>query len=171
MANLVRMEPDALIYDPSDHESASDATVASLKQIEAEDPQIRAAREERQSLTARETKAVRCIRIVASAVLSLTAILVSWCVYAVARGSEESSFQAENEASASKIIESFHGSLEQLLDSFDALSVSITSHALDFEALGASTWILSRATFIQYTPLVTDENRKEWEAYSVKNLQ
>jgi hypothetical protein len=57
----------------------------------------------------------------------------------------------------------------------------MTSHAIasgstfpnvtvpDFEVHADATPVLSRAPFVQYLPLVTDEIRKEWEAYATEN--
>jgi class 3 adenylate cyclase len=170
---------DSLCDDESLH-GASGHSVNSTSSVIVEDAKIKAAREERNVLGARETKGVRLLRLVAILVLTTAAALVSAAVYLIAREGEENSFQNENDASSSKIIESFQGSIGQLINSHDALSSTVTTLAEEsgatfpnftipnFEALGASARISSKAMSITYFPYVTDEERKGWEAYSVE---
>jgi class 3 adenylate cyclase len=148
---------------------------------DTENAKVKAAREERLSLGLRESQAVRALRIVTLFVLLSTAALVTTGVYFISRYSEEETFQSEYEAGANQVIKSFHISVEQFLGSFDALASIITSHAIDsgstfpnvtvpdFEVHADATRVLSQAPFVQYLPLVTDEIRKEWEAYATEN--
>jgi class 3 adenylate cyclase len=148
---------------------------------DTENAKVKAAREERLSLGLRESQAVRVLRISTLFVLLSTAALVTTGVYFISRLSEEETLQSEYEAGANQVIKSFHISVEQFLGSFDALASIITSHAIDsgstfpnvtvpdFEVHADATRVLSRAPFVQYLPLVTDEIRKEWETYAIEN--
>jgi class 3 adenylate cyclase len=138
-------------------------------------------KEKRQTLAQKETKAVSLLRIVVFVVLLVTAVIVSFGVFLFTHGAEKDSFHINFEAHAVKIVEAFQYSVERKMGAVDALSVTITSHALatgatfpnvtipHFEVRGANTRILSDGLLIYWLPLVTDKTRKGWEAYSTAN--
>jgi hypothetical protein len=112
------------------------------------------------------------------------AVIVPLFVSARARSkSEVISFKIEFEALGSRVVESFGAIFSHMLSAVDALSISATSHVhntngswpfvtmLDFDLRGASALVdLSGMVYIGFCPLVTTNNRAEWERYSQKNL-
>jgi class 3 adenylate cyclase len=141
----------------------------------------RAAKQERANLGKNETKVVRCLRIVTLLILLGTAGLVSWGVYSLSAESQADAFKSEYDSHATKLIDSFHSSVERFLGSFGSFSASITSYATDdglvfpnvtipdFEVRSSGIRVLGQASIITYMPLVTDETRLGWEAYATAN--
>jgi hypothetical protein len=83
--------------------------------------------------------------------------------------------------SAAKVVASFEDILEQKIAAIAALGVTFTSSALEtnrtwpfvtinkFQQRSASARTLSRSYKFVLVPIVTDENRLDWEEYSVVN--
>lgn len=129
----------------------------------------------------KENVAVAKIRAMAFIVLFVTTIIVATRVYLYTRNDQVIDFENGFDADATKVIESFQNSIEGRLEAVDALSVSITSfaHATgatfpnvtipDFGVRGANSRVMSGSVFLQYLPVVTDENREGWEAYEIAN--
>ena len=144
------------------------------------DKKTRYAQKERQTLARTEDKAVRSLRILVVLILFITAVLVSVAVYFYTSNDEEDDFEVEFAAQAARIMEQFHDSVEKTLQAMDAMSVATTSYAMsselgfprvtvpDFVFRGVSARVLSEAFFIMWSPLVTDETRGDWEAYTVQ---
>jgi hypothetical protein len=138
----------------------------------------RAAKNERESLGANETRAVLFLRFFAFFILLLTAILVCLGVYFYTKRDEEEDFEYVYEASAERLIQSFHESVAQLLAGVDAGAVAITSYALDtatnfpnvtmpnWELRAANTRVITKSITFQWFPLVQEEDRLGWEAYA-----
>jgi hypothetical protein len=137
--------------------------------------------QERNTLGRKENQAVSRLRVVVFLVLLVTATLVSVGVYLYIANDQEEDFEHDFRAQATKILESFHESVERKLEAVDALSVAFTSYARgtgvtfpnvtlpDFEIRAANARILADSFVINYYPLVTDETRKGWEEYQIAN--
>ena len=138
----------------------------------------RIAQKERQTLARNETRAVNSLRILFFIFLFITAALVCFGVYYFTSKDQQDDFENEFQAQAIRIMEQFHDSVEQTLQTMDSMSVATTSFAKatsqkfpmvtipDFIFRGASSRALSEALFIVWTPLVTDETRYEWQNYT-----
>ena len=82
------------------------------------------------------------------------------------------------EASAERVIQSFHESVSRLLAGVDAGAVAITSFALDtgtnfpyvtvpdWELRAANTRVITKSITMQWFPLVQEEDRLGWEAHA-----
>lgn len=173
-------DDDESLSADGDHrqDSLSVSVMSESAAYSAGTAQNREAEEERKSLARSETRAVRCLRAVTLIVLVVTATIVSFGVYFIMASNQRIAYETAFEAYGDKVIESFHTSVERFLGSFDSLSASITSYALesqsnfpnvtipDFEVKAGATRILAQSTFVMYMPLVTDDTRRQWESYA-----
>lgn len=157
--------------------------VGSNKSVQRTQQQLRqeAMAKEIATLANSETKAVGILRAIILLLLLITTALVSAGVYGFVSQSEQDDFRAAFEIHAKKIIESFHGTMEQRLGALGTLSDSITIHArefnetfpfvtlADFAVRGAQARVKSDALTVHWIPIVTDEKRLEWEEYAFAN--
>lgn len=137
--------------------------------------------EEKEVLAKKETKAVSCLRLIVIFLLLAVALAVSLFVFFFTKGAEESDFGDAIEDHAKKIIENFQANAQSRVQVIEGFSQDITSHALytnktwpfvdlpDFERRAVNICTLADVVFIQIAMMVTDENRKEYEDYTVKN--
>jgi class 3 adenylate cyclase len=136
---------------------------------------------ERATLARNENRIVAWTKAVVFVVLLVSTVLVCVSVARYIRADQKKDFELAFAADSAKLLDSFQDSIEQTLEAVNALSVSITSHALatgsvfpnvtlpHFGIRFADSRILSHAVFIQYHPIVTDETRAGWEAYQIEN--
>lgn len=136
---------------------------------------------ERMTLARKESIAVAWVKGVVFLVLLATTVLVSTGVYLYTKKDQEQNFEQAYMADATKVLESFHYAVVRKLEAVDALSVTFTSHAKstgatfpnvtlpDFEIRCSNARVLSDSVVFNYSPLVTDETRKGWEAYQIEN--
>lgn len=168
-------EDDYWPGDDRDHDKNAQEKLAQSKALKAQ--------LERQQLAAKSgTKAVSRLRLLAFLVLLVTAMIVCIGVFWYTYQDEQADFEYIFESSAQRVMQSFHDSVCRLLVGMDALSVAITSYALDtnatfpfvtvphMELRGASTRILTKSVATNYVPLVSDEDRLEWEAYATQKV-
>jgi class 3 adenylate cyclase len=179
--SLDSLEP---VIESEDHVEEDDASAA---YSEDTDPSVAngttsmkesAARNERESLGAKETRNVLFLRFFAFFILLLTSILVCLGVYFYTKRDEEEDFEYVYEASAERLIQSFHESVSRLLAGVDAGAVAITSYALDtgtnfpyvtvpdWELRAANTRVITKSITCQWFPLVQEEDRLGWEAFA-----
>ena len=83
--------------------------------------------------------------------------------------------------SASRVVQSFENILEQKIAAIAAFGVTITAAAVannstwpfvtvdQFQQRSASSRSLSGSLYLQLVPIITDNTRGAWEAYSVAN--
>ena len=83
--------------------------------------------------------------------------------------------------SASRVVQSFENILEQKIAAVAAFGVTITASAVannvtwpfitvdQFQQRSASSRSLSGSLFLQMAPIITDDTRAAWEAFSVAN--
>jgi len=131
-------------------------------------------------LAHKENKAVKTLRLIVFFVLFCTAIAVSLSVFFYSRKQELDSFEYGFTEHAGKIIDAFQANSERRLSALRALSQQFTTHALaagetfpevtlpDFERNAAYTLRLADVAAVLVYPVVSAEQRKTWEAYSVK---
>jgi hypothetical protein len=128
-----------------------------------------------------ETRAVNFLRAAVLLLLLVTSTLVCVGVFFYTSNEEQESFEFEYEASAHRIVESFHTTVERRMEAIHSLATSITSYALatnntfpfvtvpHFAVLGSILRVQADALAVQWLPLVTDENRDAWEDYALEN--
>jgi hypothetical protein len=132
-------------------------------------------------LARRETKAVNVLRVLVLGLLLVTATLTSAGVYFYLSHEETQNFESTYQASAQRIVESFHDAVERRLKAINSMSTAITSYSLDakqtfpfvtipnFEIRGSDLRVQADAKNIIWMPLVTDETRDAWEQYALAN--
>jgi class 3 adenylate cyclase len=167
------LEP--VIEDDDDDDQSSH-----FSEKDIENAKQRAAKMERKQLAARETKIVFWLRILCFAILLSTAVVVSLGVYFYTKNDEEEDFKHVYDASAERVIQSFHNSVAHLLAGVDAFSVAVTSYALDtgatfpnvtvpdLELRGGNTRVITKSVASTWFPLVHEEDRLGWEAYATQ---
>lgn len=140
--------------------------------------QAKAAQDTRKNLARTETQAVSCLRYVVLLILLATAVGASVGTFLYSRGVEKDSFAAEFQSVAVVTLRSFVESVEHKLGSQDAIASAITSHAEDkgetfpnvttpnYDVLGAALRTQTDSVLGFYLPLVTDEARAGYEAYT-----
>ncbi|CAB9519856.1 Receptor-type guanylate cyclase gcy [Seminavis robusta] len=148
------------------------------EELDGSDLQSRAAKETRKTLASKENKAVICLRYFVLFVLMSTAVAVSLATFFYSRSVEHDSFQAEFASVAVVTLRSFVEAVEHKLSSLDAMATGITSHAIrtgetfpnvtipDFEVKGATLRTQTDSIYMFWMPLVTDQDRLGYEAYT-----
>lgn len=133
------------------------------------------------ALAAKETRFINILRIVTLILLLSIATLASLMVYTYTANYETTQFENDFKTNAQHIIDRFHDFMDSHLGAINALADTITSHAIsageefprvtlpNFAVHGSNTRIQADAFVIQWSPLVTDENRLEWEEYALAN--
>ena len=134
-----------------------------------------------QDLGNQETRAVKGLRILLLIVLILSAMVAAFGIYFYISNVEETTFEKNFQSSAHKVLESIGESLERTLKAFDGFAISIVSHARatnqswpfvtmpDFTIRSAKVLSSSEATYLTVAPLVTQQEREQWELYSMQN--
>jgi hypothetical protein len=132
-------------------------------------------------LAKKETRTIFCLRLAVVLVLVISIIGVAFAVYTFTKESEQESFENQFQNDATKVLEVIGSTLEKAMGAFDVLAVTLVSSAQamnqtwpfvtlpNFGVHVAKVLPLSKAIFIQFIPLVTPENRIEWETYSLQN--
>ncbi|CAB9501057.1 Receptor-type guanylate cyclase gcy [Seminavis robusta] len=135
------------------------------------------------SLAKDETKRVAKFRLLLFCLLVGTAVAVSLVAYILTKRGQQEDFEGNFYSHASKVIETFETEAANKRSAIVSLSRQITSHANfanetfpfvtlpDFEMRARLTLELAEVIAIMFLPLVTRENLKEWERYSVANQQ
>jgi hypothetical protein len=133
------------------------------------------------SLAHAETRVVNCLRVAVFLVLILTGALMCTGVYLYTSHGEQDDFRTAFQNSAHQVVESFHDSVQRNLGAVASLSSSVTSFAAstnatfpfvtmpDFEVWGSHVRDLSGSHVIYWLPMVTDEQRGDWEVYAMQH--
>ena len=108
----------------------------------------------------------------------MTAVGISLATYFYSRNVEQDNFQSEFDSLSLLVVRNFVDAIENKISAMDLLSNSVTSHALstnstfpnvtvpNFESLGASFRVQTDGIMLFYLPLVTEETRLGYEAYT-----
>ena len=141
----------------------------------------RAAKQERLTLAANETRAIFCLRLVVLLTLMILGISFALVLFKYTNARKEQEFEEQFGFYRDQVIEKFNRQLERKLNAMDTLSSEITSHAKssgsefpfvtvpDFEFRGANARISGDAVAIFYTPYITEDIKVPWETYSTAN--
>jgi hypothetical protein len=140
----------------------------------------KAAHDTKRTLARRETRHVSLLRYVFVLILLVTALGASLATYYYAAKVEQDNFQSEFDNVAEVTQRSFVEAVQRRLHALDVFSSGITSHALnpsntdafpnvtvpDWEVKGAQLRTQTDGVFVIWLPLVTDETRAGYEAYT-----
>jgi hypothetical protein len=130
---------------------------------------------------AEETKLVNRYRVIVMVVLLVSTIGVAFGVYLYISQTEVHQFEKSFHDDAQKVFESIGSSLEQMLGSIDILSATVVSTAHytnqswpfvtipGFAIHAAKVRSASDGIGIFFQPLVTADERSQWEEYSIAN--
>ncbi len=141
----------------------------------------RAAKQERLTLAANETRAIFCLRLVVLLTLTILGITFALALFQYTNAMKGQEFEEQFGFYRDQVFEKFNRQLERKLNAMDTLSSEITSHALssgsefpfvtvpDFEFRGANARISGDAVAIFYTPYITEDMKNPWETYSTAN--
>jgi hypothetical protein len=134
-------------------------------------------------IAAKETRAVLIVRILFGCVLMLSTIIVAVVVHQYVSSTETTEFEIQYWSDAEKITQSIGGALRTTLAAADSLSSSIVAHkeatnsSFPFVALpkyalrAAKLKALHKSYIASVEFIVTDEQRKDWEAFAAANDQ
>ena len=154
--------------DPSYHEDAK-----TTKEL--------AAKAERRNLGRSESQAICCMRVIVLVAFGLLALITSFTVWSISLYLAVLTYETEFDALAHRIVNSFGEAMHQKLQSVDALSASITAHALEanetfpfvtipyFDILGANARLSGDQAMAFYLPYIAEESREDWENYTSFN--
>ena len=124
-----------------------------------------------------ETNAVFRLRLLVFLVMLLAAFAVSVTIYLITSGAEQDDFESQFDGAASKVLETFHNVVQQRVAAISSLAVAIIAHGVDhsrdwpfvtlssFQQRSSTARKLADALFVTISPIVTHENRKEWENF------
>jgi len=139
------------------------------------------AESETDALAAKETRGINILRMVTLGLLVTIATLFSVGVHFYATYYEKEKFEDDFATNAERIVVAFQQGVEHKLVAINGMADAITSHAIssgeefprvtlpNFAVHGSNMRIQSSATVVQWTPLVTDDTRIEWEEYALAN--
>ena len=128
-----------------------------------------------------ETQAVKRLKLVVLGVLTLLAVGVALAVYYYTSGAEQVQFEDAFQGDASKVLEGLGSSLERTIGGLDLFAAMIVSVARatnqtwpfvtipNFPLIASKIRLLSQTVLLTLYPIVTQEERSEWEAYSTQN--
>ncbi|GKY96213.1 hypothetical protein MPSEU_000581200 [Mayamaea pseudoterrestris] len=134
--------------------------------------------EEKELMFQRESQHVTMLKRAVLLIMLLAGIAISTVVYFVSSKAQYSSFASTYFSSSEKLLETFHHIAEGKLGAVSSLTVAATAHALDsntsypfttlsaFQHRAIPTRAISGALLVTMHPLVTLEQRNEWEQYS-----
>jgi hypothetical protein len=140
-----------------------------------------AAKEERNRLGKRETRAILCLRILVILLLLVLAATTSATIYFWVQSTEDAAFESNFGFYSKLVQESFNNAIERKLSAVDSLSVIYTSHSLEagetfpfvtvpnFEYKGSNARITGDTVMAFYLPYITKDTRVEWEEYTRQN--
>jgi hypothetical protein len=165
---------DDIILDHSSQSLSLSEDGLNLKEVQEDD-------DGDELIAKKETRAILWLRLAVVVVLVTSIIGVSLAVYSYTKESEQESFENQFQNDATKVLESIGTTLEKAMGAFDVLAVTLVSSAQtlnqtwpfvtmpNFGVHVAKLLPLSKAMYIQLTPLVTPENREQWENYSLQH--
>jgi hypothetical protein len=126
-----------------------------------------------------ETDVVFRLRLLVFLVMLLAAVAVSVTIYLITSKAEEEEFESQFDGASSKIVETFQNVVQQKVAAISSLAVAIIAHGVDhsrdwpfvtlssFQQRSSTARTLSDALFVTISPMVSDEDRKEWEDFVV----
>ena len=138
--------------------------------------------DDREVLGQRETNHVFRLRIAVFLVILAAAAAVSTAIFIISSNAEEEEFEVQFRAAALKVIDSFHSIIGQKVDAIGALAVAYTSAGIqsdlgwprvtmkDFAPSATTARQNSDSLFLAVLPIVSEEQRVEYEAYVADNL-
>jgi hypothetical protein len=127
------------------------------------------------NLVQRETNAVFRLRLLVFLVMMFAAAAVSVTVYLVTSRAEQDQFETQFDGAASKMLETFQNVLEQKVPAISALAAAMIAHGVDhsrtwpfvtlssFQQRASTVRKLSDTLLLGICPLVSDQDRSEWE--------
>lgn len=139
--------------------------------------------DEEDELAIQQTRNLRRFRLCFVFSIFVIALGLAVGIYFLTRKQEENSFSTTFYDRAAKIMNTFQVRMEQNAGAIESFSFSLTSYAAftnktwpfvtlpDFEVKAASARALAGSVSLTFSPLVTAEEKKEWEVYSVQNRE
>lgn len=130
---------------------------------------------QKENLGQRETRVVFRLRLLVFLVMTLAAAAVSITVYFITSRSEQDLFETQFDGAASKVLETFQNVLGQNVAAITTLSVAVIAHGIDhsrdwpfvtlssFQQRSSTVRKLSDTLLLSVCPLVTDQDRREYE--------
>lgn len=143
------------------------------------DPSVERPQEER--IYEKRNRVVARVRYIVFFVLLAVTIAVSFSVYHYTKNEELDAFENHFAEQAGKVIQAFKFNAVRRLEALEAFSLQITSHAIssnstfpfvtlpDFERHATYTLQLAEVVALLTFPIITQETRADWEAYSRAN--
>lgn len=137
--------------------------------------------EEKLNVAKRETLAVFRLRLLVVAVLLLAALAVSLIVYIVTDQAEQDEYKHQFDAASKKVLESFMDIFSSKLQAISSLGVALTANGEDqdgewpfmtisrFHHRASNARSQSGALLLHVNPMVTHDERGDWENYVVSN--
>lgn len=154
-----------------------ESSTADSKSIASEDPTGR------MQLAKSETKNVSRSRNLLLLVLFLAAVAVSGVVHYITRNAEKEEFETQFSESAAKLGFSVQRIVDEKLETVKSLATAFSAFVLsqpnmewpfvtinNFQERVGPVRKLSNSLFVRLVPEVSLEQRREWETYSVNNL-
>lgn len=181
----------ALLHLHNSNSAASVSDESSCFEDESADPasdddmgasEMRALEEaEAAAMAEPETIAVRILRVITLLVMVGATVAVSVYVYVFMKNNEEEALEENFYDLANRLVDGFHANAALRVQTLDMLGISLTSSAIasnqtwpyctfdDFEARATAARAIIKSDYVGWMPYVTDENKKEWEAYTAQN--
>jgi hypothetical protein len=128
-----------------------------------------------------DSQRVKYLRVVVLLVWITAACVVSYGVYWYTKDSQMRQFETQFQTRAEKLLGAFENAMDGKLVAINTMANAFTTFARysnqsfpfvtlpDFVVSGSNVRVLAEAMAMAWMPLVTDENRDEWEAYSFEH--
>ena len=126
----------------------------------------------------KEERGVQYLRIAVYLVVIVTGLVVSLGTYFYTKNQQQDIFREAFSTNANKLAQAFFGSVDRKIAAVGGLSTKITNYALthnmsfpfvtvdNWESLSVQTRIQADGMKVEWAPLVTDDQRAEWEDYA-----
>ncbi|KAL7560177.1 hypothetical protein ACA910_016606 [Epithemia clementina (nom. ined.)] len=159
------------------HQQYTDSSTSS-QNYKNDEAKSRNKDKEEEQFVRRETQQVFCLRIVVVAILMCAGAAVSLVVYLITSNAETDEFESSFQSAARKITDTFLAIPTVNIGAVGALVVANVAHGVDhfrewpfvtlssFQQRSDATKRLSLALQTCVAPIVTRENRAEWEFFS-----
>jgi hypothetical protein len=129
----------------------------------------------------RETNTVWKLKVLVVLVVLAATVATACAVYLYTSRSEQAQFESQFQEYAYKVLDSVGTTLEKTIGAMDALAVDTVSHARStdqtwpfvnipfFSNRAAKVLSISNSLYLILCPVITPENRLEWEAFTTKH--
>ena len=158
--------------------SINNSSLAETKDTNDDDDEDDDDEEGKVQFAKKENTAVLRLRLLVFDFLIVATIAISLIVYFMMTGAERTEYESQYETASQKVIQAFHGIANDNLAAAAGMSLDIAVHGEEssrdwpfvtlsrFQERAATPMTQSGALYLQVNPMVSLDDRQEWEQYT-----